>query len=505
MSFLPIWKIFSPRRVHCLCFSFFVISILVLSVLLPTSFALAASVSEAIVKIYTVRNTPNYFNPWSVHGPSYSTGSGCIIEGGRILTNGHVVSDQTFVQVRKYGDSKRYRARVLYTSHASDLALLTVDDPRFFKGVKPLKIGSLPNPRREVLVYGFPLGGDTLSITKGVISRIEHQVYAHSSAKLLAGQIDAAINPGNSGGPVVVNGRVVGVVMQAIPSAENIGYMVPSPVIRHFLEDIEDGSYDGFPSAGIVLEPMESESLRRKYGMREGDSGVLVIRVLDGSPADGVLRVGDVILEADGVDVANDGTVEFRAKERTSISYIVQRHQIGEDLRLKILRDGRVEEVVLTLSRPFWRDWLIPQEQYDRLPAYYIYGGLVISPLTKNYLKAWGQNWYNAAPKELVARLANNYPSKDGEQVLLVIKVLASDVNQGYHNLSNWVIKEVNGKEVLNMKELVSAVEEGEEPFVVFTGEDGRMIVLDRREVEESGDTILERYRIKDDRSQDLR
>ena len=461
-------------------------------------------VAEAIVKIYTVRNNPNYFNPWAMRGPSSSTGSGCIIEGNRILTNGHVVSNQTFVEIRRYGESKRYRARVLSVSHASDLALLTVDDPRFFAGVKPLKIGNLPKPQQEVVVYGFPLGGDTLSITKGVISRIEHQVYAHSSANLLAGQIDAAINPGNSGGPVIVDKRVVGVVMQAIPSAENIGYMVPSPIIKHFLDDIKDGSYDGFPSMGIVLQSMDSGDLRRSFKMGEGQSGVLVVKVLKGSPADGKLRPGDVILKVGSMDVANDGTVEFRAKERTSLSYVVQKRQLGEDIKLKVLRDGAVEEIAIKLTRPFWKDWLVPQDEYDKLPTYYIYGGLVISPLTKNYLKTWGRNWYNSAPKPLVALMTNNFPTEDGERVLLVIKVLASGVNQGYHNLTNWVIKKVNGKRVLNMKELVEAVEGGKEPFVVFEGENGQVIVLDRKEVEASKRDVLMKYRIKEDRSRDL-
>ena len=122
-------------------------------------------------------------------------------------------SDQTFVQVRRHGEFKRYPARVESVSHDADLALLTVEDPRFFEGVPALSLGELPGTQDEVHVYGFPLGGDTLSTTKGVISRIEHQTYAHSSVYLLAGQIDAAINPGNSGGPVIRDGQICGVVM----------------------------------------------------------------------------------------------------------------------------------------------------------------------------------------------------------------------------------------------------------------------------------------------------
>ncbi|MBM4153000.1 MAG: trypsin-like peptidase domain-containing protein, partial [Kiritimatiellaceae bacterium] len=183
----------------------------------------AQDTRSAIVKIYTVHNVPDYYNPWNMRGTQSSTGSGCVISGKRPLTNGHVVRDQTFIQVRRFGESRRFQARVLFVSHQADLAILSVDDPTFFDNVEPLSFGELPYTQSEVNVYGFPMGGDTLSITKGVISRIEHQVYSHSSVPLLAAQIDAAINPGNSGGPAIISNKIVGVAMQGMTQADNIG------------------------------------------------------------------------------------------------------------------------------------------------------------------------------------------------------------------------------------------------------------------------------------------
>jgi S1-C subfamily serine protease len=212
--------------------------------------AAQAEVKDAIVKIYTVHSRPDYWNPWSMRGPQQSSGSGCVIQGRKILSNAHVVSDQTFVQVRRNGEAKRWQAKVLEVSHDADLALLTVEDPAFFAGLPELPLGDLPAPQEEVLVYGFPMGGDTLSTTKGVMSRLEHQVYSHSSCYLFAGQLDAAINPGNSGGPVMRDGRIVGVVMQGMTQADNIGYMVPVNIIRHFFDDLKDGRHDGFPQHG---------------------------------------------------------------------------------------------------------------------------------------------------------------------------------------------------------------------------------------------------------------
>jgi S1-C subfamily serine protease len=480
----------------------FIIVFMLLFFSLP---AIASDISDAIVKVYAVSDPPDYLNPWNMMGPSSVTGSGAVIEGNRILTNAHVVSDLTFLQVRRYGDTQRYPARLLAISHQCDLALITVDDPSFFQGIDPLPTGDLPATNQEVLVYGFPMGGDTLSITKGVVSRIEHQPYVHSSIALLAGQIDAAINPGNSGGPVIVDGKIVGVVMQGIPSSQNIGYMVPAPIIKHFFEDLSDEQLDGFPNLGVYMQYMENPDIREKYTMPVNITGVLVNQVIPGSSADGIIQPGDVILSIDDSPIANDGTVEFRAKERTNLAYIVQKHQIGDDLNLKILRNGKVQNLSVNLSSSYEKNWLIPYEQYETLPTYYIYGGLVFSPLSINLFNIWGSSWFNNAPKELVALLANNIPTVEGEQVIILLRVLPASVNDGYQNYAPWIVKKVNGNVVLNMKELVQAIESNESnSFIILENNSNQQIVLNREKVKQANPQILATYKIREDRSLDL-
>jgi S1-C subfamily serine protease len=463
-------------------------------------------VKDAIVKIYTIVNVPDYFTPWSMRGTGSGTGSGAIIKGRKVLTNAHVVGNQTFIQVRRHGDARRYQARVIEVSHEADLALLSVEDPAFFAGVEGLEFGPLPEAQDEVLVYGFPMGGDTLSITKGVISRIEHQTYVHSAVNLLAGQIDAAINPGNSGGPVLKDGRVVGVVMQVLSQADNIGYMVPANIIGHFFKDIEDKRRDGFPSLGVVMQGMENPDLKRKYRMEKDQTGMLITRVLPGSPADGRLLPEDVLLAVEGHEVADDGTVEFRPRQRTSVSYFVQLNQLGESVEVEVWRAGQRQQVEVKLDRPLAEDLLVPNEQYDVLPDYYIFGGAVFCPLTRNYLRSWGPNWYANAPNELMAFLSSNFPEVNGEQVVLVQKVLAAEVNQGYHQVGNWIVETVDGERIRNMKELIRAVErpEGGE-FVTFGNSAGQVLVLDRAKARASRDDILRVYRIPEDRSQNLK
>ncbi len=487
-----------------------IISILILSCAFVLPARADINVKKAVVKIYTVNNRYNYHEPWQMQGQSTFQGSGVIIHGKKILTNAHVVSDQTFIQVRKAGKAKKYTAKIEIIAHESDLAILKVDDGSFFDGSEPLETGDLPDVREKVSVYGFPEGGDKLSITEGVVSRVEHSNYTHSGAYLLACQIDAPINSGNSGGPVISGDKIVGVAFQGLSGGryDNIGYMVPTPVINHFLKDIEDGKHDGTPDLGISMQKMENPDIRLSYFMSKEQTGILVNKIYPDSPAAGILKPEDIILSIDGVNVASDGTIEFRKDERTFFAYMMQRKQINDIVTLEILRNREKLSVDIKLTKPLDYERLVPQRRYDAAPTYYIVGGLVFEPLTLNYLMEFGGgsgDWYSNAPTELTNYFVNGEPAEDQREVIVLVKVLADEINTGYYNTTNVVISEVNGKKITTMKDLVNAFEKHNGKYHVIEDVRGYKITLSRKNADGYSKRILERYRIKSDRSEDLR
>jgi S1-C subfamily serine protease len=481
----------------------FILQLLIISSLLfsLTEVSLAnQNIQNSVVKIYTTQSNPDYDNPWNTLSPELIGGTGCVIKDNLILTNAHVVSNQTFIQVQSHGRPKRYSAKVVAVSHETDLALLTVDDPSFFQNLEALELGELPEMQQEVVVYGFPIGGDTLSATKGVISRIESQSYAHSGHEFLALQIDAAINPGNSGGPVMVGNRVVGVVMQILSDGENIGYIVPTPIIKHFLVDLEDGHYDGFPEDGTVIQTMENPGLKSKYGLNDEQTGGLVIAILPGSPAAGKIFLDDVILSIDGNKVADDGTVDLGSTGRISANHLIQMHQIDELLKVGILRNGERKHVEFKLSTAVGNYDLVHRDQYDKPPSYFIYGGLVFTPLLINYLKTW-EEWQGRSPSYLMAKLYE-FPRYEREEVVILTTVLPASVNVGYHEYGDLIITTVNGNEIHNLKDLIKEVEKGiGQPFINFTEKNGTKIILDRNKAEKELGDILNTYKIPSDRS----
>jgi len=461
---------------------------------------MAADSTESMVKVHSVFNPHDYYRPWQMKGQRQSVGSGCVIEGKRILTNAHVVADQTFLQVQNARQARKYVARLLRVAHECDLALLQVDDDSFFKGTTPLAIGELPHSGDKVSVYGFPQGGSRLAITEGIVSRVENLTYAHSWEFLLCCQTDAPINPGSSGGPVISDGLVVGLAFQA-GEGQNVGYVIPPPIINHFLCGVGAGGYYGFPGLGLDYQNMENPGLRRRYELSEEAGGVLVTKVFPGSPARGKIRPDDVILEVDGCPVASDGTVEFRKNERTCLEYAAQRRQIGEEITARIQREGKIRGVKLRLDRPSGSFALVPRVQYETAPTYFILGGVVFTPVTTNLLLEWES--IEKAPRELAACYFKD-PDEERLQAITAIQVLPDEINVGYDHFVYSIVDAVNGKKVSTMEELARAVDGHRGPVHEVTNEQGRRLVLDRKRVEERTPHILECYRVPRDRSENL-
>ena len=344
---------------------------------------------SSVVKIVAGYRAPDYFQPWDMNYQNTRYGSGFIVEGKRVMTNAHVVGDQVFIQVIKTGDPKKYTARVEFVGHDCEIALLKVDDESFFAGTKPVRFGGIPQQRDRVAAYGFPTGGEVLSITEGIVSRVEMQNYSHSQRDLPAVQIDAAINAGNSGGPVFKGDEVVGISFQTAASTQNIAYIVPTPVINRFYADIRDGTYDGVPMLGVRWIKTESPAQRSYYGLADKPGGILATDVYFQSPAWGIVNRNDVILGVAGTPVERDGTIELRKNERVNFAWLFSSRQMGDKMDLDILRDGVLKRLMVTMA-PF--PFLVPRIQYERKPTYLVFAGFVFMPLSYNYLARWSWN-----------------------------------------------------------------------------------------------------------------
>jgi S1-C subfamily serine protease len=449
-----------------------------------------------VVRVFATAQYPDFESPWQAHSPSRSTGSGVVIDGGRILTGAHVVANATFLQVQKPSTPDKVVARVEAVCHDCDLALLAVEDPSFLADMSPAEIGELPGLRDKVSVVGFPVGGEEISITEGVVSRVEVQRYDHSQRHLLAVTVDAAINEGNSGGPVFRKGKVAGIAFQKMVGVDNIGEMVPAPVIRTFLDGVARGKAPAIPGLGVIVQSLENPLLRRQSGLGDDQTGVLVVAVEQGCSAWGVLEPGDALLAIDGLPIANNGTVRYRERYRTRYDVVLGHYFVGDTLDVVVMRKGRQMALTLTLQ-PLRH--LVPRAQYDCEPSFFIYGGLVFQTLTRDFLATWDK-WWNKAPKEFLYHYFAGTRTEERQEIVILTQVLGDEINIGYEHNYNESIVTVNGRVPRDMVDFVHMLDSARGVLELRTSGPG-VIILDAEQTRAINHRILERYHIARDRS----
>ena len=454
---------------------------------------------KSVVMILAVHQDYDFATPWKKGMMGQGVGSGFVIDGNRILTNAHNVANQRYIEVKKQNLAKRYPAQVQFVGHDCDLALVTVSDPAFFTDTLPLSFGPLPQINTTVQTCGFPMGGQQVSMTKGVVSRLETKTYTHSQASQhLVVQTDAAINPGNSGGPVLQDGKVVGVAFQGLTTADNIGYLIPTTIISHFLTDISDGAYDGFGKLGISLFPgLHSPYYKEYLKIPPAADGVVITDIPLNSTSFGKLQKGDVLTKIGDFNIDNDGRISIYGLS-LSLSEAVDSKQIGEKIPLVYYRNGQKHQQELTAAA---NTPVIPWNLlYDVKPDYRVYAGLTFVQLNRNFLSKWGRSWITDIPFNLrylffESNQLNENPLR--KEYVVLSEILPDEVNAYLRNYKNQVVESVNNITINKLEDIDTALQTDENGFwvVKFLGNKTPM-VIDANKARSQQDVIMQKYQI---------
>ena len=419
---------------------------------------------KAVVKISAVSFRYPYTSPWNSPTLRNKTGTGFIIEGNQILTNAHVVSGLSSVRVQRPDQRKDYEAKVIYIGHDCDLALLKVENSDFFRFSKPLAIGSLPRLNSPVEVIGFPIGGKRMSITRGIVSRIDMDIYSHSQIDYhLTVQVDAAVNPGNSGGPVMQKGKVIGVAFQILSRGENLGYLIPPEVIQHFLIDASDGTYNGYTEFGISHTSTSYPAIRKALGLegifKSPDTGILIHGIIPGSSADGYLRKGDVLLELNGKKITETGEITLNGN-LAEYSQLVDNLHAGDMIEVEIWRKRKKKK--LSFPAKITKIFLLRRINYDYPASYYITGGFLFQPLDANLMKTYSSKWFKMRRSAILYHykyfFSHEFYKKEKEGVILTRR-LADKINLYSNKFRHRRVYKVNGKKINGFPHFVQIVQ----------------------------------------------
>ena len=456
----------------------------------------SSAVENSVVKVFSSMRAPDLAKPWAKQAPTEVTGSGVVIEGKRILTNAHVVAFSSEIQIQANQAGDKISATLETIAPGIDLALLKLDDEKFFDTHPPLqRSDKLPDIKDAVLVYGYPTGGTNLSITKGIISRIEFTRYNFPVSGLRI-QLDAAINPGNSGGPAVVDDKLIGLAFSHLGGAENIGYVIPCEEINLFLRSIVNGKYKEKPGLYDDWQTLENPALRPFLKIGQDVQGIIILKPFQ-DDASYPLKKWDVITKIGDTPIDDQGMIKI-GPNRVLFPYMVQHVTKDGKIPLSILRAGKEQHVDL----PAFNDYpVIIPEWRNSYPPYFILGPVVFCEARAEVVAGLsripkGTDWLMF----LIFRgnpLVTEYGDKEGfpgeRRVYISSPFFPHKLSKGYGSPALVVVKSINSHPIKNLAHLVETIRDSKDQFLTIepAGRSGETLVFPRKEMIEATESIL--------------
>lgn len=445
-------------------------------------------VRRSVVQVHATQRIPNVLRPWEKQSPREVTGSGAVLDGKRILTNAHVVRYANPVYVQPYQSSDKFAATVERIDPSLDLAVLRLENEAFFKDRPPVpRAPGLPEVKDAVTVYGYPVGGASLAVTRASVARIGLTAYGYGDyygfpEVGLQIQIDGAVNPGNSGGPALVKERMVGLVYAGLAEAQNVGYVIPNEEIDAFLR----GDGRGKPYLAEYVQALQNEALRKKLRLAPDTRGLFVRRPASLAPTY-PLKAGDVITHIGPYEIDNDSQVRVKDGLRLSWAYLVPKLARKDAVPLTVLRQGKAQRLDVPVAR---NSRYVVKALGNKYPPYFVWGPLVFSPATTALVMGLTGHVPDDSP--LNAR-RNDEAAFPGEELVVVVTMLPHKISNGYRDPVGQVVRAVNGTPIRNLRHLVETLRDARGPFVEIEFHERRAetLVFDRKEVLAATDDIL--------------
>jgi len=467
-----------------------------------SSESVPGDIRQSVVKIFSTFRQPDLRRPWTKQAPGDATGTGVCIDGKRILTNAHMVTYASRILIQPNESSDKFDAEIVAVAPGIDLALLKLKDETYFDTHPPAVISDeLPKVGDKVKAVGYPKGGDSLSITEGIVSRIEYTDYNADTLGLRI-QVDAALNPGNSGGPAVssTTGRIIGLVFSGIRDADNIGYIIPVEEVRAFLDDIKDGKYDGRPQIRESMQTFENPALREKLAVGKDVQGMIITH--PSSDKDWPLQQWDIITTIGDHAIDNTGMVQVAENLRLNFGYFIPKLAKDGKVPLAINRAGKAMQIELPVSSD--TQGLLTQLGTS-YPSYFIYGPLVFSPVYTEHLRL-NPTILSFRGSPILSRGFGKRAFPDEQLVTVCSPLLPHRITKGYDVDYFPCVAKVNGVKIKNLKHLIETLRDCKDEFVTFEWTDQHVenIVFKRTEIVAATDEILDDNGIRSRSSTDL-
>lgn len=425
---------------------------------------------KSVVRINSTSQSWNPGQPWEKTPPQNLRSLGAIVAPGQVLTTSETVADATYLELELPDGSQTAAAKIIAVDYEANLALLTTetDEEReiFFKDTRPLPLAKPPSITDSLQIFQVEDNGTTL-LTFGTLQSIDVVPSFLPSQSFLTYLVKASMQSAASSFslPVLKDGALAGILL-SYDSDDQISDVLSVDVISHFLENVNDGEYAGFPSLGVSVARTEDPSFRDFLRLKPDQGGLYISKVRTGGAADlAGVQEGDVLLAAAGYEINRRGYYKHPHYGSVFWGHLVRGEKsTGDQIVLSLVRDGEPMEITATLTREEPHDHLVPAYQFDRPPNFLVKGGLVFQELTRPVLQAFGEEWTSRAPLNLLDAYENPEKYDDKyKRIIFLSGSIPTPATVGYEQLRNLIVAKVNGIEVDSMKGLIEAFNKPDE------------------------------------------
>jgi hypothetical protein len=457
------------------------------------------SLQDSLVYLNVSAYNYEMLQPWRSADVVKKNGYACAVGPYEVLTTSLNVSDATMIEVRRFDQNEYIPAKVKTIDYECNLCLLELDHDSMSKPLVPIRFAEAYEKGGQLDAFWLAADGDVIH-GRGYLDHVGVNQSPASFGRFLEYVASDTSSSSGKGRLFCLNSTPVGIACWANTDKQEAG-IIPAVTINHFLRDAADGDYRGFGMAGFATQSLIDPTLRRYLGMdADTKHGVHVSNVHRMGTGSDSLQEGDCLLAIDGHEIDSRGRYADPVFDRIAFDHLINTHDIGDMLSLTIFRDGKQQDLQLSVVNFAASQMLVPYYEYGKQPEYIVTGGYVLQKLTRDYLQIWGENWTGKVPPHLYQYYRNHGfdPTDDRKEIVVLSYVLPAPINLGYQQLGRVVVDKINGMKIGRLSDVLEAQKLNPDSRfdVIEFEQDNPTVVIDRSQLGQADQIIAQTYGI---------
>lgn len=483
---------FSRIRLFCL------LGILVAAITAARAVPVKDPFQRSIVALKVTYSSPTPLQPWQMSPPKSRAGQAVAVGPNRLLAIASIIQNHELIQVESAFQTDLVEAKPILVDYDVNLCLLEVDPEDLEKPFVPI-----PFKKKfrlgETVDLIWLAGNHRFIKTKGRVEYPSVSYFSRSGSGFLYFQISSDSSPEGYSEPVFQGKKLIGLI-ESFHSKKKSSSLLPAPVMIDFLERSREKSYTSVPKAGFSFYPLKDQSTRRYLKLPDDEKrGIYIKQVYDFGTGHEELEPEDVLLSLDGYDIDPQGNVTHPEYGNLVLWYLFGTYPTGSRIDIELWRNGEHLEKKMVLDTFSASDMPIPDFLYDVRPEYIVRGGFIFQELNFDYVTEF-DNWKSSIDPLIYQYIHENLFKhfENRRRIVLLNHVLRHPINQGYQNLSNKILRSINGvrvRDIGHLAELFSHKPENGFHVLEFEGYTVN-VVLPLDSLDHADEEIRENYGI---------